>query len=234
MSTTTLAPTPVARAADTRTLRRIVVAVLMPLGPLAVAALRGYLPYFHATDSTETVTQAAAAPGRMSAVLWLGVVAMVALVPSVLGAARLAQRRAPVLSLLALGLLVPSFVMLFFGSGDLTLWAVTGLDLETAVQVYDRAGSSGPAMLSMIVFVAGHVVGTILLGAALWRARVVPAWAAIAVIVSQPLHAIAFVAVSSQPLDVLAWGLTALGLGGAGLRVLRTPNDEWDLPAVAR
>jgi hypothetical protein len=221
---------------DTRTLRRVAVAVLLPLGPLAVAAIRGYLPYFHATDSNQTVAQAAAEPGRMSAVLWCGVVAMVALVPSALGAARLAQRRAPVLSLLAVGLLVPSFVMLFFGSGDLTLWAVAnaGIDPATAVRVYDTAGTAGPAMLSMIVFVAGHVIGTVLLGAALWRARVVPVWAAIAVMVSQPLHAVAFVAVSSQPLDVLAWGLTALGLGVAGLRVLRTPNDEWDLPAVAR
>jgi hypothetical protein len=231
---TTLAPTQVARATDTRTFRRVVAAVLLPLGPLAVAAIRGYLPYFHATDSTETVAQSAAEPGRMSAVLWFGVVAMVALVPSALGAARLAQRRAPVLSVLAVGLLVPSFVMLFFGSGDLTLWAVAGVDLETAVRVYDAAGAAGPAMLSMSVFVIGHIVGMILLGAALWRARVVPVWAAIAVMVSQPLHAVAFVAVSSQPLDVLAWGLTAVGLGVAGLRVLRTPNDEWDLPAVAR
>src|SRR5688572_29112110 len=109
-TTTTLAPTPVARGTDTRTLRRVVVAVLLPLGPLAVAALRGYLPYFSATSSAETVAQTAANLGRMDAVLWLGVVAMVALVPSALGAARLAQRRAPVLSLLALGLLVPSFV----------------------------------------------------------------------------------------------------------------------------
>jgi hypothetical protein len=33
---------------------------------------------------------------------------------------------------------------------------------------------------------------------------------------------------------VAAWGLMTLGLGVAALRVLRTPNDEWDLPAVAR
>ena len=51
----TLAPNRVDKAVaprDTRTLRRIAVAVLLPLGPLAVTAIRGYLPYFHATDST--------------------------------------------------------------------------------------------------------------------------------------------------------------------------------------
>jgi hypothetical protein len=221
---------------DTRTLRRVAVAVLLPLGPLAVAAIRGYLPYFSATSTEEAVAQASANLGRMDTMLWLSVVAMAALVPSTLGAARLAQRRAPVLSLIALTLLVPAYVMLFFGSGDVTLRAVagTGIDPATAAAIYDAAGSTGPATLSLVVFVAGHVVGTVVLGAALWRARAVPTWAAIAVVVSQPLHFIAFVIVQSQPLDVVAWGLTALGLGVAGVRVLRTPNDEWDLPAVAR
>jgi hypothetical protein len=221
---------------DTRTLRRVVVAVLLPLGPLAIAAIRGLMPYFSAGSSEDTITQTAADLGRMDAVLWLSVLAMIGLVPSALGAARLAQRRAPVLSLLAMGLLVPSFIMLFFGSGDTTLrvLAGSGLDPATAARLYDESISSGPMILSLVVFVVGHVVGTVLLGFALWRARVVPTWAAIAVIVSQPLHFVAFVVLGVQALDVVAWGLTALGLGVAGLRVLRTPNDEWDLPAVAR
>lgn len=234
MSTTTLAPTAVARGTDTRTIRRAVVAVLLPLGPLAVAAIRGYLPYFHTSSSAEAVAASSASTGRMDAVLWLSVVAMVALVPSALGAARLAQRRAPVLSLLAIGLLVPSFVMLFFGSGDVTLRAVAGIDPATAVRVYDAASAVGPATLSIVVFVVGHIVGTVLLGAALWRSRTVPAWAALAVIVSQPLHFVAFVVLGWQPLDVIAWGLMGVGLAAAGLRVLRTSNDEWDLPAVTR
>jgi hypothetical protein len=236
---TTLAPDRVSAVRtprDTRTLRRIVVAVLLPLGPLSVAGIRGYLPYFSAASSEETVTQTAARLGRMDLVLWLSVVAMIALVPSALGAARLAQRRAPVLSLLAIGLLVPSFILLFFGSGDpmLRVLAASGLDSATAARLYDATAALGPMTLSLFGFVAGHIVGTVLLGLALWRASVVPTWAAIAVMVSQPLHFLAFVIVGSQPLDVAAWGLMTLGLGVAALRVLRTPNDEWDLPAVAR
>ncbi len=237
---TTLAPdrtaaTPGRAPRDTRTLRRIVVAVLLPLGPLAVAAARGYLPYFTAGSSAETINQTAANLGRMDAVLWLSVVAMFALVPSALGAVRLAQRRAPVLSLLAVGLLVPSFVLLFFGSGDTTLrvLAGSGLDTATAARLYDQSAAIAPMTLSIVFFVVGHIVGTVLLGFALWRARAVPTWAAVAVIVSQPLHLFAFLVLQSQPLDVVAWGLMALGLGMAGLRVLRTPNDEWDVPAVA-
>ena len=236
---TTLAPDRVSAVRtprDTRTLRRVVVAVLLPLGPLSVAGIRGYLPYFTAASSQETVTKTAAQLGRMDLVLWLSVVAMIALVPSALGAARLAQRRAPVLSLLAAGLLVPSFILLFFGSGDpmLRVLAASGLDSATAARLYDDVAALGPMSLSLFGFVAGHIVGTVLLGLALWRASVVPPWAAIAVMVSQPLHFVAFVIVGSQPLDVVAWVLMALGLGVAALRVLRTPNDEWDLPAVAR
>jgi hypothetical protein len=161
---------------------------------------------------------------------------MIALVPSALGAARLAQRRAPVLALLAVCLLVPSFILLFFGSGDpmLRVLAASGLDTATAARLYDATAGLGPMALSLFGFVAGHIVGTVLLGFALWRASAVPSWAAIAVILSQPLHFVAFVIVGSQPLDVGAWGLMTLGLGVAALRVLRTPNDEWDLPAVAR
>ncbi len=50
---------------------------------------------------------------------------------------------------------------------------------------------------------------------------------------SQPLHFVAFVIVGNQPLDACAWGLTALGLAGAAARVLRTPNDEWDVAPVS-
>jgi hypothetical protein len=236
---TTLAPDRVSTVRtpkDTRTLRRVVVAVLLPLGPLAVVGIRGYLPYFSAASSEEAVTQTAAHLGRMDLVLWLSVIAMIALVPSALGAARLAQRRAPVLSLLAVGLLVPSFILLFFGSGDpmLRVLAASGLDPATAARLYDDTAALGPMSLSLFGFVAGHIVGTVLLGLALWRASVVPSWAAIAVMVSQPLHFVAFVIVGWQPLDVVAWGLMALGLGVAAVRVLRTPDDEWDLPPVAR
>src|SRR5258706_10931026 len=128
MSAVTAAPpaVPVAARRDTRTFRRVAAAILLPLGPLSVAILRGVLPYFSAGDSKETITQTAAHLGRQDAVLWLSVVAMAALIPSALSAGRLAQRRAPVLSLLGVGLLVPAFAALFFFAGDPTIRALAG------------------------------------------------------------------------------------------------------------
>ena len=182
--------------------------MLLPLGPLAVAAIRGYLPYFSATSSEEAVEQTAANLGRMDAMLWLSVVAMIALVPSALGAARLAQRRAPVLSLLAVGLLVPSFTMLFFGSGDTTLrvLAGSGLDTATAARLYDASAAIGPMTLSLVVLRGrahrrhgaarrGAVAGPGGAGVGGARGHRVAA-AALRGLRGRPV----------QPLDVVAWG----------------------------
>jgi hypothetical protein len=233
MSTVTAAAParPVTAWHDTRTFRRITAAILLPLGPLSVAILRGVLPYFSAGDNKETITQTAAHLGRQDAVLWLSVVALVALIPSAMSAGRLAQRRAPILSLLGVGLLVPAFAALFFFAGDPTIRALADgtVDADTATKLLDALNSLAPVNVAGLIFVAGHILGMILLGAALWRAHAVPVWAAIAIIVSQPLHLVFAVFVGNQPLDACAWGLTALGFGVAALRVLRTPNDAWDL-----
>ena len=70
------------------------------------------------------------------------------------------------------------------------------------------------------LFVLGHVVGTVLLGVALWRSRAVPRWAALATIVSQPLHFVAAVVLGSPSLDLVAWGLNAAGFTAAAVAAL--------------
>jgi hypothetical protein len=234
MSTLT-APAPVTTGRDTRTFRRVAVAALLPLGPLSVAALRGVLPNFSAADSAQTIGQTAAHLGRQDAVLWLEVLALLTIIPSMLAAARLAQRRAPVLSLLAIGFLVPSFALLPFFAGDQTVRVLADgtLDQGTAATLLDHYNVLGPIGVGGVGFVAGHIVGMVLLGAALWRARVVPVWAAIAVLISQPMHLVSFVILGNQVLDVASWGLTTLGLAVVALRVLRTRNDDWDVAPVS-
>lgn len=235
MSTITVTATE-ATPRDTRTFRRVMAAALLPLGPLSVAILRGILPYFHARDSRETITQTAAHLGRQDAVLWLSVVAMAALIPSALAAGRLAQRRAPVLSLLGVGLLVPAFTALPFFAGDPAIRVLAGgsADPETAARLLDDLSTLAPVGVAAMIFVIGHILGMILLGTALWRAHAVPSWAAIVIIISQPLHLVFTAFVGNQLLDACAWGLTALGLGIAAARVLRTPNDAWDLAPAER
>ena len=70
--------------------------------------------------------------------------------------------------------------------------------------------------LTGTLFVFGHLIGTIILGLALWRSHAVPSWAALLLAVSQPIH-LASVLLGSRPLDLVGWGGTAAGLRGGRL-----------------
>jgi hypothetical protein len=84
------------------------------------------------------------------------------------------------------------------------------------------------AEVAAMLFVIGHVLGTTLLGVAMWRSRIVGRWAAVAVMVSQPIHFIAAVIVSSHTLDLVGWGLQAVGFAAVGWAILQLRNDEWE------
>jgi hypothetical protein len=77
------------------------------------------------------------------------------------------------------------------------------------------------------IFVVGHVLGTVLLGCALWRVPGFPRWASLAVAVSQPLHFVAAVIVGSPGLDLVAWGLNAAGFAAVGITILRMSDEQW-------
>jgi hypothetical protein len=55
----------------------------------------------------------------------------------------------------------------------------------------------------------------------------VPRAAALAVLVSQPLHFVAAVVVGSHWLDLFAWGLNAVGFAAVAMVVLRMTDREW-------
>jgi len=163
------------------------------------------------------------------------IAAVLLLVPAFVGAMHVLRNRSPLLGYLGGGLATVGFVCLL---GTITL---DGVALEMV--------ASGPAAAGMgavldqapnhdlllwiltTVFVAGHIIGTTLLGIGLFRTRFVPVWAAVAVAVSQPLHFVAH-GIESKPLDVVAFALFAAGLATLGVGVLRMRDAEWDaLPA---
>lgn len=226
------APVTTATGRDTRTLRRTVAAVVLPLGPLSVAAIRGVLPYSTVDDYPELLAGVAADPAAMRLVLWLTVLALFTLLPSMLAACRVALRGAPVMATIALALLVPAFVGLLLGTTDDLFYAAAtgGYDQATMAQLLADVEATPTVTVGLNAFVAGHIVGMVLLGIALWRSRAVPAWAGIAVAVSQPLHLAAVITDAPPLVDAGFWILAAVGFGAAALRVLRTSNDDWDLP----
>jgi hypothetical protein len=207
---------------------RVPLALLLPIGPLAIAVLRYVLPYDTTDSSADVARQVAAQQATQNAVVWLGFVAMLTLVPAVLVVAKVARQESPRLAAAGATLLVPGYLVLgwLVASDAAVLFAVRrGLPVDVAGEAY---ADLHPGMLvAGAIFVIGHVLGTVLLGCALLRGTTVPRWAAIAVIVSQPLHFVAAVVVPSHGLDLVAWGLNAIGFGAVALAVLRMTDDEW-------
>jgi hypothetical protein len=217
-----------APATDLRRASRILAAIILPVGPAAVALLRFVLPYKTTDSSTEIVHRIAAHQGRGSLVVWLGLVATLTLVPAVIWVGRVTARNAPRLTAAAMLLLVPAYLVLplLISSDAGALFGVKH-ELPTPV-VADMYTSTHPIMMvAGVVFVLGHVVGTILLGVAMLRSGLVPTWAAWVTIIAQPLHFIAAVIVGSHPLDLVAWGLNALGFAMVSVAVLRMSDENW-------
>ncbi len=228
--TTTTTP----RAATTPDLRRtarIFAAILLPVGPACIALLRFVLPYNLTDSAEESIAGIAAEPGRQSAVVWLGFVALLTLVPAVIWVGRVTKREAPRLTAAAMVLLVPAYTALgLLVASDAVAWQ--GIDEgHDRAMLADLFAPSHPVMaVEAGIFVAGHVLGTILLGLAMLRTAGVPRWAAIATMVAQPLHFTAAVILTSSTLDLFAWGLNAAGFAAVSLVILGLRDDDWDLP----
>ena len=213
---------------DLRWRGRVPLALLLPIGPAGIAGLRYLIPYNTTDSSTEIARQVAAHQTAENVAVWLGFIGMLTLVPAVLAVAKVARRESPKLAAIGVTLLVPGYLVLAWlvASDAAVLFAVRkGLPIDVAADAYSDLH---PAMLvSGGIFVLGHVLGTVLLGCALLRGTTIPRWAAIAIIVSQPLHFIAAVIVSSHELDLFAWGLNAVGFAVVSLAMLRMTDEEW-------
>ena len=221
------APAPAADT-DLRRATRILAAIVLPIGPAAVAVLRYVLPYKTTDSGTDIVHQVAAHQDRAKLVVWLGLVATLTLVPAVVWVARVTAAKAPRLTAAALLLLVPGYLSLpLLVSSDASALFGVKHDLSTGL-VSDMYTSTHPIMIvAGVVFVVGHVLGTILLGVALLRSGAIPTWAAWATILAQPLHFVAAVVVGSHPLDLFAWGLNAVGFAMVSVAILRMSDDAW-------
>jgi hypothetical protein len=202
-------------------------ALLLPIGPAAVAVLRFVLPYDTVDDSATMTRKVMAEQGRESLVLWLGFIAILTLVPAAYVVSRLTKERAPKLTLVAMLLLVPGYLALgWLTAEDQFLWsgAKAGLDAGAITRLIDSIHPSGA--VAGIFFVAGHVVGTILLGTALLRSRAIARWAAVAVIASQPIHFVAAVIITNHTLDLFGWALQAVGFAAAGWAIIQQSRTD--------
>jgi hypothetical protein len=215
---------------DVRRFQRIVAAIVL-LVPATTVAI-GRLVVTDDGDTRKALDLIAADPGRQFTFALLGFFAMLTVVPAFLAAARLARRRRPMLTMIALGVNLIAYL------GGWALAAIDNMYLagamlpiaqrDGAAALIDAMWSDGLAGISTLLMVIGHVLGAILMGLALRGSIPTAGW--LAMILSQPGHVFAFVVFPSPVMDALAWGLMALAFAICAVTVLRTPDDEWDLP----
>jgi hypothetical protein len=223
MATTDTAKAPVMQRSG---FERRALAVLMPVGPLTIAALRVVLPYDTTDPSAVVAAKVAEHPTAQLVVLWLSLVATLTLVPGVIAVGMLARSSSRWWGTIGLVVSVAAFMNLF-GPGvagpDAVALGAADIGMSPAITgpLLDGISAIGPVGLGTAIFVFGHIIGVLLLGIALWRGHVVPGWTALLLAISQPLHLVFAVFVPNHPLDGCAWALTAVGFIAAAVALLR-------------
>jgi hypothetical protein len=209
-------------------LDRRALAILMPIGPLAIAVLRGILPYKTVDTPAAAAAKIAAHQGAESVVMWLMFAALLTLIPGVIATGMVARRGAPRLGTVGLVLSSAAFMSLFWviSVADMVGLAAAriGMSPATTGRLVTTVGNIHPVGLATGLFVFGHIIGIALLGIALWRGRLVPAWAGLLLAASQFMHLLFAVFVPNHALDGAAWALTAVGFAAAAVAMLRGPG----------
>jgi hypothetical protein len=221
------------RVRDVRKVRRWVAAVAMVIPATCIAIGRLFLT--DDSSTRQTLDLIAANPDRQFTFALVGWIAGFAIVPAYLAAGRLARRRRPVLATIAIAVNLASYLgasamsaldVLYLAGGHLPTEQRDG-----GAALIDAIWSTGISGFSTGLFVVGHVTGAILLGLAL-RGSVHPVgW--IAMLLTQPGHVFAFVVWPNHVTDALSWGLMTVAFAFCAVRVLRTPDDDWDLPPAS-
>jgi hypothetical protein len=217
---------------DVRRFRRIVAAVLL-LVPATTTAI-GRLFVTDDSDTRKALDLVAAVPDRQFMLTLLSFVAVLTFIPAFLAAGRLAMRRRPTLTMIALGVNLvayagawafPALLNMYYAGSQLPVEQRDG-----AAALIDSMWTHGFFGISIMALFFGHSVGAILMGLALRGSVPTAGW--VAMILSQPAH-VAFEVFPFPAIDALAWGLMALALACCAMAVLRTPDDEWDLPPLS-
>jgi hypothetical protein len=183
-----------------------------------------------ASDETgaDSLAAAAAHPDLLHNGVLFGMLGALLMIPAALGAARLAGRGAAKLSFIA-GTLVAAGYACYFAVllPDLTTFAMVrvGGPMADFARVLDARQEDAAGTWVFLLFILGNIVGTVLLGLALWRSRSIARWAAVAIMVWPPMH-IAGLAAGVEWFEVAGAALQGLGFAAVAIRLLQRSNPQ--------
>jgi hypothetical protein len=181
------------------------------------------------SDEAAQVAVIADHPARYYAFTMFTLAGIVLLVPAILGLMHLTRERAPRWgnvggSLALLGTLIATGD----GATQLLVWQMgaSGANRGEMAALLHRYDSAAGASLVFTVGGLALLAGTIILSVGLYRARAVPAWAAVGFVAGIVLNVVGFSASSAGILIVSSVILLA-ALGWIGSRVLAGTDDAW-------
>ena len=102
-----------------------------------------------------------------------------------------------------------------------------GVDRATLVLFVEQAEGTGIFIPVFMLFVAGMVLGLILLGIAVWRRRIVPVWAGLLIVAAGILALFA----EGGALAIVSRALLLAGLGWTGVALLGMSDAQWEAGA---
>lgn len=211
---------------DANNFRRTASGLCLIAGPL-VAWIGGMVPRWETEETTAAYLQALAespARAQVSAVLLYFGFLLTAV--GIFGMIHLLRRRTLVLGHVGAVLAVWGWVtlpgLLVTDFYDMSL-AEYG-NRQDAIAISERAGSYvGGAILGIPVLLG--MLGLVLLGVALWRAKLAPVWVPILLLANLVQNFVA-------PPGTVSWAISiapfVVALGYVGLKILGMSDDEWE------
>lgn len=207
--------------------RRIGTALAMLLAPWGfVVANAGYAWATRNGGSDETgkdaLALAAAHPAPLRVAVTAAMLGCLFIIPATLGALGFTRHRANRLGLIGGSLMIGGYVA-YFGvvMRDLVVLAMAERGDATGDYATVLDAANDAAIPWLLLFVAGNILGTLLLGIALLRARTGMSWAAAAICGWPVLHVTGLIA-GTEWFEVAGAALQAVGFAALALRVART------------
>jgi hypothetical protein len=218
---------------DSRHFFKTVVGVSLIAAPLILLASALISPEIKSSEADELAV-IAQDPRRYYLFTVLIFVSTALWVPLVLGLIYMVRERSAALgnvggSLALIGTLI--------GIGDaisqLFIWQMVspGADRAQMVALLTRFDNAAGAAIIFRIGGPALVVGTVILSIALYRARAVPAWAAVGMAVGTFLNIAGFVA-SSTFVVIISSAVLLVSLGWIGRLVLGRSDQEWERPSA--
>lgn len=211
---------------DANNFRRTAAGLCLIAGPL-VAWIGGLVPQWEESETTAAYLQTLAeSPGRAQVSALLLYFGFLLTAVGIFGMIHLLRRRALVLGHVGAVLAVWGWVtlpgLLVTDFYDMSLAEYS--NRQDAIAISERAGSYvGGAILGIPVVLG--LLGLVLLGIALWQAKLAPAWVPVLLLANVVQNFVA-------PPGTVSWAIGMLpflvALGYVGLKILGMSDEQWE------